>query len=103
MSMRLSLVGFVFFSGVVVATSVGCGGGGEAAALCEKEDACGNTPSDDEIAACKKQTEQCPDEADDLAACADGNLECVDDNSTIKSGKCESETGAYLACALGSM
>ena len=104
MSLRLSFVSVAIFSCGLIA-SVGCGGGadggGEAAALCEKEDACGNTPSADEIEACKKEAEQCTAEADDLAVCSEGNLECVDGGSSIKSGECEDEVGAYLACVIG--
>ena len=102
MSLRHSFVSFAIFSCGLIATSFGCGGGsddgGEAAALCEKEDACGNTPSPDEIAACKKDAERCTAEADDVAVCSEGNLECVDESSSIKSGECEDEIGAYLAC-----
>ena len=92
---------FAIFSCGLIAASVGCGGGGEAAALCEKNDACGRTPSADEIETCKKEAEQCPDEADDVAACSEGKLECVDESSSIKSGECEDEIGAYLVCLLG--
>lgn len=102
MSLRLSFVSCAIFSCGLIATSFGCGGGsdggGEAAALCEKKDACGNTPSADEIEACKEEAEQCTAEADDVAACSEGKLECVDGGSSIKSGECEDEIDAYLAC-----
>ena len=101
MSFRRSIFSLAIFSCGLIATSVGCGGGGEAAAFCEEKDACGKTPSADEIETCKQEAEQCPDEADDVAACSEGKLECVDESSSIKSGECEDEIGAYLVCVLG--
>lgn len=101
MSLRHSFVSVSVFACGLVATSVGCGGGVDAETLCEKPDGCGKAPTAEEIQSCKESIKQCPDESDDFAACADGNFECVDEKSTLKQGKCESEFGALFVCALG--
>lgn len=85
--------------GALSLTTVGCSGS-SAKDLCSKADACGKTPTAEETKTCEDQIANCTDEADDYAACSDGNMECVDGEAQLKDGKCEAEGLKYLACAL---
>jgi len=99
MSIRSSFATLALLSFGVLTTTVGCSST-DAKSLCEKEDGCGKKLSAEEVTACQKAAETCTSEADDFAACADGNLECVDNTSTIKAGTCDEELGKLVACQL---